>query len=241
MIAVTRLIAGAAVFAGLLLALPAQAQFVEGTHFDRIDGPAAAEADGGIEVVEVFSYMCPHCRNFQPYVSTWEEQLGEDVEFRRVPVSFNRSWEPFARAYVTADVMDILDESHVALFEALHDERRSIRTLSDLAEFHSRFGVEADAFESTAGSFPVEAAMRKGRAELGKWGIRSTPTLVINGKWRVSPQRGSTFDDMLAVADYLIERERAELASRDAGVDADETTGDMAGEADADAATTSES
>lgn len=233
----SRLLAGAAFFAGLLLALPAHAQFVEGTHFERIDGPAAAEADGGIEVVEVFSYMCPHCRNFQPYVSAWEEELAEDVTFRRVPVSFNRSWEPFARAYVTADVMDILDESHVALFEALHDERRSIRTLSDLAEFHSRFGVEADQFESTAGSFPVEAAMRKGRAELGKWGIRSTPTLVINGKWRVSPQRGSTFEDMLAVADFLIERERAEATARSE----DETTDEMAGEADAGAAATAES
>ena len=124
-----------------------------------------------------------------------------------------------------------------ALFEALHDERRSIRTLSDLAEFHSRFGVEADQFESTAGSFPVEAAMRKGRAELGKWGIRSTPTLVINGKWRVSPQRGSTFEDMLAVADFLIERERAEATARSE----DETTDEMAGEADAGAAATAES
>ncbi|MBY6204719.1 thiol:disulfide interchange protein DsbA/DsbL [Halomonas denitrificans] len=233
MTAATRLVAGATFFVGLLFAPLAQAQFVEGTHFERIDGPAAAETDGGIEVVEVFSYMCPHCRNFQPYVSAWEEELAEDVTFRRVPVSFNRSWEPFARAYVTANVMDILDESHVALFEALHDERRSIRTLSDLAEFHSQFGVDAEAFESTAGSFPVEAAMRKGRAELGKWGIRSTPTLVINGKWRVSPQRGSTFEDMLAVADYLIERERAETA---AGTD-----DDSAGEADAGAAATAES
>lgn len=194
---------------GLSAALPANAQFQEGVHYERIDGPGSAD-DDVIEVVEVFSYMCPHCRNFQPYVTPWEKDLPEGVTFRRVPVSFNRSWEPFARAYVTADVLDITDESHDALFTAIHDERRPFRTIEDLAEFHSQFGVDADRFESTAGSFPVEAAMRKGVADLGKWGIRSTPTLVIDGKWRVSPRRGSTFEELLEVADYLIERELAD-------------------------------
>lgn len=200
---------------GLSLASPAHAQFQEGTHYDRIDGPAAA-ADDVIEVVEVFSYLCPHCRNFQPYVTPWEKDLAEGVTFRRIPVSFNRSWEPFARAYVTADVLDIIDESHDELFTAIHDERRQLRTIDDLAEFHSQFGVDAEQFESTAGSFPVEAAMRQSVSDLGKWGVRSTPTLVIDGKWRVSPRRGGTFEEMLDVADYLIERERADAAPADA-------------------------
>jgi len=209
---VFRIFALAILAFGLAASLPAHAQFQEGTHYERIDGPGAAD-DDVIEVVEVFSYMCPHCRNFQPYVGAWEKDLPEGVTFRRIPVSFNRSWEPFARAYVTADVLDITDESHEALFTAIHDERRPFRTLEDLAEFHSQFGIDADRFESTAGSFPVEAAMRKGVADLGKWGIRSTPTLVIDGKWRVSPRRGSTFEELLEVADFLIERERADVAT----------------------------
>ncbi len=209
---VFRIFALAILALGLAASLPAHAQFQEGTHYERIDGPGAAD-DDVIEVVEVFSYMCPHCRNFQPYVGAWEKDLPEGVTFRRIPVSFNRSWEPFARAYVTADVLDITDESHEALFTAIHDERRPFRTLEDLAEFHSQFGIDADRFESTAGSFPVEAAMRKGVADLGKWGIRSTPTLVIDGKWRVSPRRGSTFEELLEVADFLIERERADVAT----------------------------
>ena len=211
---VFRTVALAVLALGLAAALPAHAQFQEGTHYERIDGPGSAD-DDVIEVVEVFSYMCPHCRNFQPYVTPWEKDLPEGVSFRRVPVSFNRSWEPFARAYVTADVLDITDQSHDALFTAIHDERRPFRTIEDLAEFHSQFGVDADEFESTAESFPVEAAMRKGVADLGKWGIRSTPTLVIDGKWRVSPRRGSTFEELLEVADYLIEREQADAAAAD--------------------------
>ncbi len=207
------LAAGAALLA---LAGPALAQqFEEGTHYERISGPDVADNDGVVEVVEIFSYMCPHCRTFQPYVGPWHENLPENVEFSGMPVSFSRSWEPFARAYYTADVLGILDQSHNALFAALHDEGRPIRTMDDLVEFHTQFGVSAEEFESTASSFPVESRMRMGNASIGKWQVRSTPTLVINGKYRVGPRRGGTFEEMLQVADMLIARELEAAAPAD--------------------------
>jgi len=213
----TRIPTLATILLAAALAPAAWAQsFQEGEHYERISGPDVSDADGIIEVVEVFSYMCPHCANFQPHVEPWHSELPDDVEFSRVPVSFNRSWEPFARAYYTADVLDILDESHDRLFEALHGEGRNIRSISDLAEFHSEFGVSPESFTSTARSFPVESRMRMGNASIGKWRVRSTPTLIINGKYRVSPRRGGTFEEMLEVADHLIERERAAVQTASA-------------------------
>ncbi len=197
-----------------LAVVTAQAQsFQEGTHYETIDRPAAENRDGVVEVVEVFSYMCPHCGNFQPYVEPWHEKLPEGVSFSRVPVSFNPSWEIFARAYYTAEVLDLLDQSHNALFEALHQQRRNIRTIDDLADFHADYGIAAERFLSTSKSFPVESKIRMGNASIGKWQVRSTPTLVINGKYRVSPRRGGTFDEMLQVADWLIARELGERAA----------------------------
>jgi thiol:disulfide interchange protein DsbA len=198
-------------FAATALAQP----FQEGTHFDTIEGPDVEDRDGEIEVVEVFSYMCPHCGNFQPYVEAWHEQLPEGVSFSRAPVSFNPSWETFARAYYTAEVLDLLDQSHSALFQALHQERRAIRSMDDLAAFHAQYGIDAERFTSTAKSFPVESKMRMGNASIAKWQVRSTPTLVINGKYRVSPRRGGTFDEMLQVADWLIAQELGERAKNE--------------------------
>lgn len=192
-----------------MISLPAATQaqqWQEGVHFERIAGPESNRSDD-VEVVEVFSYMCPACRAFQPLVSRWEEQLPEQVNFRRAPVAW-RNWEPMARAYYTAEVLDIVEQSHEALFEALHDRNQQFRNMADLAKFYSQFGVEADRFESTAGSFPVESKLRMGNAAIGKWQVRSTPTLVVNGKYRVSPRRnGGTYEEMLRVADHLIEQE----------------------------------
>ncbi|MDT8409449.1 MAG: thiol:disulfide interchange protein DsbA/DsbL [Wenzhouxiangellaceae bacterium] len=197
-----------ALLVGALTFTTAGAQsFQEGVDYERISGPDVSDDNSTVEVVEVFGYLCPHCRSFQPFVSSWEQQLPEQVEFSRLPVSFSPSWEPFARAYHTASSMDIIDQSHEALFVALHDERKQFGSMSDLAEFHAQFDVDAKEFESTSKSFAVESRMRMGNAQIGKWGVRSTPTLVINGKYRVSPQRGKTFEDMLKVADFVIAKE----------------------------------
>jgi len=198
----------AATVALALFASPLQAQqFEEGTHYDRISGPDLPDSDGTVEVVEVFSYMCGACNNFQSYVGPWEEELPESVAFSRMPVSFNPSWEPAARAYYTAEVLGIIDQSHNALFAALHNERQPLRSIEDMAEFHAQFDITAEEFESTAGSFPVESRMRMSNASVGKWQIRATPTIVVNGKYRVGPRRGGTYDEVLQVADMLIARE----------------------------------
>ncbi len=196
--------------AALTLALPVAAQqFQEGTHYERIPGPDVADSDGIIEVVEIFSYTCPHCKNFQTYLGPWHEGLAEDVEFSRISIGP----EPLVRSYYTAEVLGIIDQSHDALFSALHDERQPFRSFEDLAEFHARFDVDQGEFESTADSFPVESRMRMGNASAGKWRVRSTPAVVVNGKWRISPRRGGGFEEMLEVTDYLIEREREAAAS----------------------------
>jgi thiol:disulfide interchange protein DsbA len=210
----TLVLAAAAAFPLLTTTVQAQ-QYEEGVHFERISGPDVADSDGTIEVVEIFSYTCPHCRTFETFLGPWHEQLPDHVEFRRVPIPLGRGGEPFVRAYYSAEVLDVLDQSHEALFAALHDERKPIRTLDDLAEFHAQFGIGAEQFESTARSFPVESRMRMGTASAGKWGVRSTPTLVINGKYRISPRRGGTFEEMLQVADMLIAREHEAAAPAD--------------------------
>jgi len=202
----SKLLTAAFAIAAMTGAAQAQ-QFQEGTHYERISGPDVPDTDGAIEVVEIFSYTCPHCKTFEAHLGPWHEQLPDNVEFSRVPIPLGRGGEPYVRAYYAAEVLGILDESHEALFQALHDERRPIRTVEDLAEFHAQFGVEAEEFESTAESFPVATRMRMGNASAGKWQVRSTPTLVINGKYRVNPRRGGSFEEMLQVADMLIELE----------------------------------
>ncbi|RFF27074.1 MULTISPECIES: thiol:disulfide interchange protein DsbA/DsbL [unclassified Wenzhouxiangella] len=199
--------AGAALLgSGSLLAQ----DFQEGEHFQPVGNPVSMP-DDRIVVTDGFGYPCPACRRFMPYLEAWEDDLPDYVEVKHLPVALQPGWDMFARAYYTAEIMGIAEETHEAMFKALHDERRQFRSFEDIAGFYAEHGVEADSFINTSESFAVDARIRQNRNDVRTYGIRGTPSVIVQGKWRVSPNDVSSYDEMLSVVDYLIEREAEAL------------------------------
>jgi len=200
--------------AACLLSAPEQAQsassvqYQEGLHYFLIEEGTPAP-EGPTEVVEVFSYMCSHCNTFEPYINNWAKRNAENVKFRRIPVVFGRkAWEFYARAYVTAQMMGLGDDAHAALMDKLWKEKAVMRSMDDLAGFYSDFGIDPKAFLATSKSFAVDARMRKEQRLIQTFGIRATPSLVLNGKYRIAGNEAvPSFDVMLDVVDYLIASE----------------------------------
>jgi len=187
-------------------------QYQEGLHYSLIDGaPAAIQQP--LQVEEAFSYLCSHCNTFEPYVNAWKRRLPENVEFRRIPVVFGRgSWEVYARAYVTAQLMGVADEAHSAMMDRLWKEKKVMRSMEEIAEFYSQFGVDSAKFLGAAQSFAVDARLKKDQLLVQTYGITGTPTLILNGKYRIAGNAAvPSFDAMLDVVDYLIQRESAAL------------------------------
>lgn len=200
----------AAVAALVLSGVAFGQEFQEGQHFEAIGNPVNTP-DDRVVVTDGFAYPCPACRRFMPYLSSWEDDLPDHVEVEHLPVALQPGWDLFARAYYTASVMGIAEETHEAMFEALHDEQRQFRSFEDIAEFYAEHGVEAESFLNTAESFAVDARMRQNRNDVRSMGIRGTPAMIVQGKWRVSLNGFSSYDEMLAAVDYLVERETEAL------------------------------
>lgn len=167
---------------------------------------------GKIEVVEVFGYSCIHCARFEPILQAWAKGQPEDVVLVHFPLSTGGAWEAFGRAYFTAESMGLLDRSHDEMFKAVHIDN-SIKSLEDIPQFYARFGVDPKVFESTMNSFAINAKIARAKQIAPRWAIEGTPTMIVNGKYRVSatPQGGQ--EGMLRTVDWLVERERAALAA----------------------------
>lgn len=196
---------------GWLLIVPLQAQsnssvpYVEGLHYFLIEeGPIAPEAPP--ELVEIFSYLCTHCNTFEPHINSWAKRNAETVNFRRIPVIFGRKeWELYARAYVTAQMMGLGDDAHTAMMDKRWKENVIFRSMEDMAGFYADFGVEPKTFLATSKSFAVDAKMRKEQRQVQTYGVRSTPTLVLDGRYRIAGNSSvPSFDVLLDVVDYLI-------------------------------------
>ena len=194
--------------------------YQEGLHYFKIDN--ASEIPGEkVEVLELFSYLCSHCSTFEPYVNSWAERAPEHVNFRRIPVVFGRaSWELYARAFVTAEIMNLPEEAHMAMMDRLWKERKTMRSLDEIADFYTQFGADKEKFISTASSFAVDGRIRKDQQLVRAYGITGTPSIVVHGKYRVSGNAAlPSFDAMLEAVDYLVEIERHKL--KDDGVAAE--------------------
>ena len=188
---------------------------VAGTDYEEIkDSQPWQPLNGKIEVVEVFGYVCPACAAFNPLVSAWKAKLPADVRFTYVPAPFGPEWNPYAKAYYVAESMGLVERTHDALIKAIH-VTNTMPGEGDkpdemaIAKFYGQYGANPQEFLSTMNSFTVDAKVNQGRQFMVRTGVSGTPTLVVNGKYRVM---GRTFEDMLRIASQLIERERAAKA-----------------------------
>lgn len=195
-------------------------QFVEGVHFTRIPQPEGAAMGDTVVVEEAFSYLCSHCNTMEPYIQAWKTRLPEGVEFKRIPVEFGRAiWGLYARAYITSDVLGVVEEAHPAMMDMLWNQRRQLRTMDELADFYSQFGVDQERFMATADSFAVDMRMKREQQLVQQYGIQGTPSMVVNGKYLVSAGgQISTFDMLLDVVDQLVASELAAQSARQASL-----------------------
>lgn len=204
--------------------------FRQNEHYVVLPVPTATaagiESHGGLLVQELFSYACTHCHRFEPALAAWAERLPEDVHFERVPAVFSRTWMLFARAYYTAEVCGVLEVTHDAMFDAIHEQGRQFRDASGIARFYAervrrsgqgqpvggRCRSQEDfltAFESLEVAQAVQQALALSRV----WRPDRVPTLVVAGQWRVDGNLAESDAAMLDVADYLLQRRRAEAAA----------------------------
>ena len=63
-------------------------------------------------------------------------------------------------------------------------ERVPLRSLDDIAQWYTKFGLTKEAFLSASSSFAVNTKINRSKAMVPRWGVAGTPTIIINGKYR---------------------------------------------------------
>jgi thiol:disulfide interchange protein DsbA len=183
--------------------------FVAGEHYVVLDKPVATRDSSKIEVVEMFSYGCPHCYEFEPLVKQWGAQQGSDVDFWFFPAVWSKGMKLYARAYYAAHALGVLERIHLPLFKAIAVEQRNITNEADLAEFFAGYGVTEGAFKEAFNLAAVEEKASKAEERVRNYKPVGVPEIVVNGKYRIDRMHAGGYEGMLKVAEYLVEKERA--------------------------------
>jgi protein dithiol oxidoreductase (disulfide-forming) len=196
--------------------LQSVAEFKEGVHYERLPVAVETRNPQKVEVVEVFSYACIHCRNFQPEIEAWLERAPEDVDFQRLPATFNDTWKALAQAFYTAEALGVTDQVHEAIFSAIHDRGRNVADRALMAElFQTTAGVTAQRFEQVYNSFSVRSRVQQADARGRAYRLTGTPSLIVDGRYRVDARATGGGAAMLDVVNHLVDERRAAQAAAD--------------------------
>ena len=193
---------------------PQEWQFKEGRNFIRLvpTQPTVGGADK-IEVAEFFYYLCPHCDSFEPQIRGWAAAQPANVRFVQIPAMWNNMLVLHARLHYTKEVLarngDIDDAVAFtsAVYEEIHRRKNRLSTESSIQKLFERFGVSADVFSRTWNSFEVDQKMRVAQDLARRYSVSSTPTMVVNGKYRSDAGDAGSYPKLLELLDELIVRE----------------------------------
>ncbi len=187
------------------------APYQEGTHYVALPSPATTEEPDKIEVAELFWYGCGHCFNLDPLIREWKKGLPEDVHFREVPALFGGPWNLHGQLFYTLESLGKLDETHSVVFNAMHRDGKRLASEAEMIELLEPHGITADEFRKTWNSFGVRSKMDQAGRLARSYRATGVPTLIVNGKYRVEGAMAGSLEEMLKVAEYLVEQERQQM------------------------------
>ncbi|RUO27051.1 disulfide isomerase [Aliidiomarina minuta] len=182
--------------------------FREGVHYEIV----SEERTEKTEILDFFSFYCNACYQFQPFSNMLAEEFGDN--FKKYHVDFvgpQGMGETIVQAWATASILDVKSELAPAVFRQHFAQRNISNSKDDLKTIFASIGVDGDEFERAYNSFPARSLTNRMRREAQKYDVRATPTFIVNGRYRMmsSGFRDSNnfFDDYLALAKYLVEKD----------------------------------
>jgi thiol:disulfide interchange protein DsbA len=180
-------------------------------------------AAGKVEVVEVFSYACPACNMFNPTINKLKASLPASVQWRFVPASWHaeEDWKVFQRAYFAALSLGIAERTHDKVFDAVwkthelaiidpatNQIKDPLPSLAEVAKYYESVAkLKPGEFLAAAHSFSVDAQMREADAQIRAYQVDGTPSVIVNGKYRVTPQTAGGNDQFVALVQWLVKKE----------------------------------
>ncbi|MEO6023686.1 MAG: thiol:disulfide interchange protein DsbA/DsbL [Burkholderiales bacterium] len=198
----------------LMLCVSVQAAPVAGKDYLVISPAQPTDSGNKIEVVEVFSYMCPHCGEFEPKLAAWVKQLPADTQFRRMPVVFGRaSWELLARTYFALEAMGDIEKVHAKIFQAIHEENVIMQQKDVLFDWIEKQGIDRKKFAAAFDSFSMGGKIQRSTQRAQSYGINGVPSVVIDGKYLVSTSQAGNYETMMKTVDELLKQLRAGKAA----------------------------
>ena len=198
----------------LFWSMAAQAALEPGKQYTLISPSQPTETGKNIEVLEFFSYACPHCHELEPLLNPWTKKLPADVTFRRLPAVFNDTYMIYAKIFYAIEAMGLLDKLHTPLFDAVHVQHLNLSIEKTMQEWVTKQGVDGKKFADTYASFAVSSKAQRAKQLTRAYAISGVPSIAVEGKYLSSASQVGGNEQLLPTLDELIKKARQERSGK---------------------------
>lgn len=187
----------------------AAADLQEGKDFRKLEKAQTVETGKKIEVIEFFSFSCPHCKDMEPVLSAWSKKLPADVQMRRIPAQFSPIWTGTAKIWYTLEAMN--EERLVpGVFNAIHGQNLRLDQDKAFFDWAATQGLDRKKVEDMYGSFTVNGKVARAKTQVQAYNVQAVPNFVVDGKWTTDTGTAKRHEDVPGILDKLIDKARAE-------------------------------
>ena len=180
------------------------ANFKEDVNYTVIKQTATEQP----QVMEFFSYYCPHCKAFEPLIEQLAGQLDKKVAFKKSHVNFmgGESGKLLTRALAAAQLLDVEKNFTHIVFDAIQVQRKVINNEDDIIALFKLAGVSNKEAKSAMDNFVVAGNASKMDQDFKKFQIRGVPAVIVNGKYQVITGSVSSNEEFIDLVNYLTKK-----------------------------------
>lgn len=160
-----------------------------------------------IVVEEFFTFSCEHCRNFDPSILDWAENLPDGVEFIQTHVAFSRTDELLAKSFLVLSARDVIDENRQRLFAEIHDRQNRFLSPDSIAEFIDGNGISRESFLALYNGDRISRLAKEKQDHMIDVRVASVPFVLVGNKYGVFVTQGRR--EAINTIDFLVEELRA--------------------------------
>jgi thiol:disulfide interchange protein DsbA len=170
---------------GMVMAFSASAaQFSDGTQYVTLDKPVTGEP----QVLEFFSFYCPHCYQFEQVYHVSEnvkKALPAGTKMTKYHVEFlGPLGKQLTQAWAVAMALGVEDKVSPLMFEAVQ-KTQTVQTPDDIRNVFVKAGVTAADYDAAWNSFVVKSLVVQQEKAAEDLQLRGVPAVFVNGKYMV--------------------------------------------------------
>ena len=122
-----------------------------------------------------------------------------------MPYTSQEVQDDVTKGMLLAKALKQEDELSGAIFNYIHRQRATITGIKDIRNIFVINGVDGEKFDSLVDSFGVKSMLAKNNKVIEDYrnDVRSVPTFIVNGKYKVQFTRDMTEQDRLDVINFL--------------------------------------